>query len=60
MKRDEIMKELVAKYNESCRKESKKELITRLEAFIDSKNVSAKKKQYIMQTIDEMITIGYL
>jgi ribonuclease HII len=59
MKRDEIMKELVAKYNESCRKESKKEL-TRLEAFIDSKNVSAKKKQHIMQTIDEMITIGYL
>lgn len=60
MKRDEIMKELVAKYNESCRKESKKELITRLEAFIDSKNVSAKKKQHIMQTIDKMITIGYL
>lgn len=60
MKRDEIMKELVAKYNESCRKESRKELITRLEAFIDSENVSAEKKQHIMQTIDEMITIGYL
>lgn len=54
------MKELGAKYNESCRKESKKELVTRLEAFIDSENVSAEKKQYIMQTIDEMITIGYL
>ena len=54
------MKELGAKYNESCRKESKKELITRLEAFIDSENVSSKKKQHIMQTIDEMITIGYL
>jgi hypothetical protein len=60
MKRDEIMKELGAKYNESCRKESKKELVTRLEAFIDSENVSAKKKQHIMQAIDEMITIGYL
>jgi hypothetical protein len=54
------MKELGAKYNESCRKESKKELVTRLEAFIDSENVSAEKKQHIMQTIDEMITIGYL
>ena len=60
MKRDESMKELGAKYNESCRKESKKELVTRLEAFIDSENVSAEKKQHIMQTIDEMITIGYL
>lgn len=60
MKRDQIMKELGAKYNESCRKESKKELVTRLEAFIDSENVSAEKKQHIMQTIDEMITIGYL
>lgn len=60
MKRDEIMKELGAKYNESCRKESKKELVTRLEAFVDSENVSAEKKQHIMQTIDEMITIGYL
>ena len=51
MKRDEIMKELGAKYNESCRKESKKELVTRLEAFIDSQNVSAEKKQHIYESL---------
>lgn len=60
MKRDEIMKELGTRYNESCRKESKRELITRLEAFIDDENISVKKKRHIMQTINEMITIGYL
>ena len=60
MKRDEIMKELGAKYNESCGKESKKELITRLETFIDDENISVKKKRHIMQIINEMITIGYL
>lgn len=60
MIRDEIMKELGARYNESCRKESKRELITRLETFIDDENVSTKKKYHILQTINEMITIGYL
>lgn len=60
MIRDEIIKELGVRYNESCRRESKRELITRLETFIDDENVSAKKKYHILQTINEMITIGYL
>ena len=60
MKRDEIMKELGTRYNESCMRESKRELVTRLETFIDDENVSAKKKYHILQTINEIITIGYL
>lgn len=34
MIRDEIVKELGARYNESCKRDSKRELITRLETFI--------------------------